>query len=164
VTSRRNIISSLAIKLQLQFSYRLLINKGIDDLLKIGRNIGIASIESTNIFQIDNRHLTEVSWVKFNSILFKRNFVIIANLDEKNLLFGIMIHIMLDENRDIFVYYRKCVTLGLDMHFEAYEISLPCGNNQTELNVIKISKSLNVRTCNYHISGDGRYFISIFNI
>lgn len=111
-------------ELQLQFSYRLLINKGIDDL-KIGRNIEIALIESTNIFQIDNKRLTEVSWVKFNSVLFKHNFVIIANPDENNLLFGIMIHIMLDENKDIFVHYRKCVTLGLDMHFKAYEISLP---------------------------------------
>lgn len=144
VTSRKNIISSLAIKLQLQFSYRLLIKKGIDSL-KVGKDIGIVSNELFNIPQIDNKRLTEVSWVKFNSILFKRNFVIIANPDENNLSFGIMIHIMLDENKDIFVYYRKCVILGLNMHFKGYEISLPCGNNQTELDVIKISKSLNVR-------------------
>lgn len=165
VTSQKNIISSLAIKLQLQFAYRLLIKKGLNDSLKVEKNLRLLSTKLTNVLHIDSQyreHLTEVSWIKFNNILFKRNFVIITDFDENNLSFGIMMHVMLDEKENIFVCYRKCITLGLDIHFNAYEISLPCENN--EICVIKVSKPLTVKTCNYHTSGDSRYFISLFNI
>lgn len=164
VTSRKNIVVTLATKLQLHFCYRLLIKKGLDDLFECGAQKEITSIEFTNTFHADNGCLTEVSWIRFNSILFKPDFIIITNLDENNLSFGIMTRTLIDRNKNIFVYYKKCVTLGLDTHFKAYEISLPHVDDPIELRLVNTSKPLDVKTCNYHILGDGSNFVSVFDI
>jgi len=89
--------------------------------------------------------------------------MIISNA-ENNLSFGIIKRIIL-KNREIFyVIYKKCTTLGLDTHFKAYEIELPHENSSYEIYTVDVSKECNVRTCNFHISGEGRCFISMFNV
>jgi len=187
VTSRKNITLTLALKIQLQSCYRFLCKKGLDDIIRIGPEIGLVSNDSDaylialirkktlstttrpksifmNVSQIDDNILMEVAWIRYNSVIFKPKYVIISNADENNLSFGIIKRIIL-KNREIFyVIYKKCTTLGLDTHFKAYEIELPHENSSYEIYIVDVSKECNVRTCNFHISGEGRCFISMFNV
>jgi len=148
VTSRKNITLTLALKIQLQSCYRFLSKKGLDDIIKIGPEIGLVSNDSDaylialirkktlstttrpksifmNVSEIDDNILMKVAWIRYNSVIFRPKYVIISNADENNLSFEIIKRIIL-KNREIFyVIYKKCTTLGLDTHFKAYEIELP---------------------------------------
>jgi len=117
-----------------------------------------------NVSQIDDNILMEVAWIRYNSVIFKPKYVIISNADENNLSFGIIKRIILKNRKIFYVIYKKCTTLGLDTHFKAYEIELPHENSSHEIYTVDVSKECHVRTCNFHISGKGRCFISMFNV
>lgn len=46
----------------------------------------------SNISQIEDCTLIEISWIRYNNIIFKSKYVIISNADENNLSFGIIKH------------------------------------------------------------------------
>lgn len=187
VTSRKNITLTLAMKLQLHCCYRFLSKAGLEDKIEVGPEKGFISNDSdadllalirreilskaTSLLQfsfpslsdIDNS-LMEVSWIQYNNVMFKPKCVIITNNDENDLAFGIVRRIILKTGEIFVIVYQKCVTLGLDTHFKAYEIELPHKNNLFGIYIINILEECDVKTCNFHVSGEGRYFISIFDV
>lgn len=188
VSSRKNITLTLAIKLQLHCCYKLLCKKGLNDKIEIGREIGLISYnrnahllalihtqilpKKDNLFKcniqslsaIEDNSLMEVSWIYYNNIMFKPEYIIISDNDENNLVFGVMTHIILLTSEIFFVIYKKCITLGFDIHFKAYEIILPHDNCLPQIYIVNTTEECNVKTCNFHISGEGRYFISVFDV
>lgn len=105
----------------------------------------------------------EVTWIRYNSVVFRPKYVIISNADENHLSFGIMQCIILKSREFFYVVYKKFITLGLNTHSKAYEIELR-ENSTYEIYTVDIPKKCNVRTCNFHISGEDRYFISMFDV
>src|SRR5262249_20276361 len=94
VTSRKNITLTLAIKLQLHCCYRFLSKKGLNDIIEIGKQIGLLSCDTnahlvalihreilsatnlpksnfSNVSQVNDYNLMEISWIRYNNVMFK---------------------------------------------------------------------------------------------
>lgn len=73
VKSRKNIISTLAIKLQLDFSYRLVSQKGFNNRIELGRVIELSSALRTKFSQHFGAMSHELLSAKINGMLYTIN-------------------------------------------------------------------------------------------
>lgn len=150
VTSRVNIIYTVANKVQLKFAYRLYIKKGLKTTIEFG------SMQERNCNYLKkNNFQKQVSYVKINGSMFKPQYAILIS-DSENPVFGIITKIFKNNKNDIFISYVQCVTIGFLDHIKAYHIFLP--DEKTE-EVFKLNLKKYTKPIKIHITGEGLYVI-----
>lgn len=159
VSSRKNIVYTLAIKLQLKLSYRLILEKGLNDAIKLGPTLRYNTYLHLNLENIPNQNI-EVSWIKVNNTIFKPELVIQIDRDSySDPVFGLIKHILYKNDDDIFIISMQLHCHGINKHFEAYVIDK---SNNKEYSIINIKELYTLPTI-IHKGGDGNQYISNMN-
>ncbi|XP_071632320.1 uncharacterized protein [Temnothorax longispinosus] len=159
VTSRKNIVHTLAIKHQLKLSYRFVLQKGLNDVIVLGPTLRYKTYSHLNLENIPN-YSAEVSWIKVNNILFKPKLVIQIDRDSYgDPIFGLIKHILYNGDDDIFIIYMLLQCHGINKHYEAYVIDKL---TTQEYNIINIKQLYTLPTI-IHKGGDGNQYISNMN-
>ena len=153
VTSRVNIISSLAKKNTLEFSFRLLIKTGLHNKIDFGHSV------KSELTQVGGQsEFWEIYSVKVNNTLFKNNNIIyLSNNKENDPIFGLITKILRNVTNDVFFMYQRCETVGFISHLRAYEINMPHVNDK---NVLFQYKNQYLRPITAH-RNESKLFISL---
>lgn len=133
VKSRKNIIATLALKLQLELTYRFLCRKRFTDRIEFGRTVDLSSELKIKFSQEFSLSAHEVSFVKINGMHYKTNHAIYLCNENNDPVFGIVTNIVTDDDKRIFLVYKKCVTDGFNNHIKGYLISRPKKSTSTQL-------------------------------
>ena len=159
VTSRVNIIFTLALKLQLDLCFRILSKKGLQDVIEFGCTIQTVKIKNTTIAKLKNCYICEVSYIKINGKIYKKNYAIFLGVNENiDPCFGIIQNIFKDDSSNAFFVYKMCYTIGLNNSIKCYEIILPSKNSVDKNSEININEY--IRPLKVHRTACGKRVIS----
>lgn len=171
VTSRKNILVTLAIKQQLHFSYRMISRKGFVNDIEYGPADDIISLDDYNpIYCLLKTRIEEsllenycfsVPWLKSCNIMYKLGFVLQVS-DDDIPKFGVIKYIIVIDNTVYFIL-NPLFVVGFNFHKQAYEILFDFENNLPCNNWILMFKSelINKMPLNIHYTGDGTKVIGI---
>lgn len=130
VTTRKNIILTVAIKQQLRFSYRVLSRKGLLLNTEFGPADAITFLPDYDsliqpllkrFFSKEISDAVTVSWVKIENIMFKSGYAIQTSDAENVPEFAEIKYIILFENRVYFIAV-PLIVIGFNSHLQAYEM------------------------------------------
>lgn len=146
VTSRINILITIAIKIQLQFSFRIISNDGLQNAVEFSKAIG--RVNTSSVPQLKNHKLYKVVFVKVNGTTYRENNAILLSTNHSLNIpeFGIIQSILTDYVQ-IFFVMKKCTTNGYDDHVKGFEVILPHKNFCQviyELNIHEYSRPMKI--------------------
>lgn len=128
ITSRKKPAFTLALKHQLNMSYRFLLKKGFSNRLYCGPVLdkNLSSLRDySHLKNILPPHIVNesisTSWVKVNGITYHINAIIIV--DSNDLTFGQIKYIIIHESQNICFLYHRLITLGMHRHYYAFEVT-----------------------------------------
>jgi hypothetical protein len=171
VTSRKNILATLAVKHQLRFSYRIITKKGFGNAMEHGPTDDINSLSDYkaiyNLLKstlepsaVPNGGGVSVPWVKSDNILYKIGFALQMSDDEIP-KFGVIKHIILINNMINFIL-QPLFVIGFNCHKQGYEIQFDFENN-LPCSWVSMCKNelINKVPFNIHFTGDGSKILGI---
>lgn len=126
--SRVNPSFTLALRHQLQLSYRFFCNEGFADHVSLGNVISkLHLIDSykyfKNLLPSDGfKDYDSIKWVIINGIKCDTNSVICINISDINAVFGKVKHIIISPTKILFFVFTKMITLRYCRHLSAFEI------------------------------------------
>uniref|UniRef100_A0A1Y1N501 C2H2-type domain-containing protein n=1 Tax=Photinus pyralis TaxID=7054 RepID=A0A1Y1N501_PHOPY len=170
VTSRKNILLTLATKQQLRLSYRFLSRQGFNDNITCGNFEDLASLKDFFILkqlleknQIEIDNLFHTSWLKVNSFEYKLGYASQINNDEETDLpsdlpqFGTIKYILGNKMQNIFfLIIQPLHLIGLNTHIGGYEVLDSMSTHDSiNLIVMPIDRLLNHLCHNIHTMANG---------
>lgn len=132
ISSRKNILYSLATKNQLNMFYRLLSKKGFENNFQFGpedTDFSIGSDEYNTFKAFINLDVFDnylpVMWVKVGGIKYIFSLVLLTDFENILPVFGAIRSIIINES-DKLIYFvlNKMRTLKLNEHYHAYEVEI----------------------------------------
>lgn len=134
VTSRKNIIYTLALRHQLKLSYRLLSQKGFTSKIECGPSLPTCKMETDlkmTIFLKSKKLLNDgnsfVPWIKFNNIKFETNVYVYIKPDKYGEpIIGLIKFIVLIPNQEVYFVCSKVNVVGLSSDIGGYIIESDC--------------------------------------
>lgn len=161
VTSRKNIMYTLALRYQLKLCYRLQLNIGLENEIDAGKKEirpMTCHDQYCNIIIEGTGSLHDVDWVKFNGIYYKKKNLIQIGFDNEYPVYGSIFRISLDTSNNIFFCCKVVNVLSYDPSINAYDVNLNSVTNMTKcVNIKEISTPFSTKT---HKISDGRDVIS----
>ena len=125
INSRFNIIYTLAMKLQLQLSYRFLSKRGLEMRMEFGQ-IFQKYDEAFNLSLPGNREVFIVSRLQVNGTTYKPESEIFLDINNnEDPCFGLIDCIVVNDLNKIHLIYKKCNILGLNNHIKCYQVCMP---------------------------------------
>ncbi|XP_031328618.1 uncharacterized protein LOC116159711 isoform X1 [Photinus pyralis] len=130
VSSRKNILYTLALKNQLRFCHRLLAKNGFSDTIEFGpENIHFNddTLEYRTFmgffnFNVPNDHFAP-TWIEIDGVKYNVNHVLIIEFIDFMPIFGVIRSIIITEDtNNIYFIFNKLKTVCFNLHFRAYEI------------------------------------------
>ena len=155
VTSRTNIIYTLANKIQLQLAYRFYTKTGLKTTVQFGNKTETKSV------YLGKRKLKvdEFSFIQINRTIYKPQYaILLSNDNQNNPVFGIIINIIQSEKNRIHFNMKKCSTIGFIDHIKAYQIVLP-HTTEHEINY-KLNLNSFVKPIKIDVTAEGFNVIS----
>lgn len=130
VTSRKNILYTIALKNQLNFSYRIMAKNGLKNIIEFGHE-NYTLNESTLEYQVFKAFLNfnmsdqyfATIWIKINGIKYYSELVLVIDYADFLSNFGVINTVIVNENsNEVYFILNKINTLTFNEHFHAYEI------------------------------------------
>lgn len=169
VTSRKNILLTLAIKQQLRFSFKIMSKKGFggdithgpsDELVTLSNHDVIIRLLALQVEKLLSTNFYVVPWVKMNGIVYKIGLVLQISDDEVP-KFGIIKYITIMHNDNVVYFVLVPVfVIGFNSHIQCYEIDLNHVNNNNWI-LVKKSQLINKVPYNIHYTADGNHVLNI---
>ncbi|KAB0790200.1 hypothetical protein PPYR_15466, partial [Photinus pyralis] len=166
VTTRKNIIATLAVKQQLKLSSRFLSVRGIDDNICLGPCEGLISqlpeffvierLLNSHLITFNSNEAVIVNWVKINNIKYKEGLCL--QFTENDIPDFIKIKFIFHINNEIYFVGCLIYTIGYNTHIQAYEIrdEIICDSKISPNNfkLIPSRNMLNRKPSNIHYTAD----------
>lgn len=123
INNRICMTSSLASKVQLQLSEKLINEKGLNDTIAFGP---CTSIKKSISFSSQSYPASEVSYCTVNGTDYKPGYGIVVRMNnENNPVIGVITRLFETSNSSLIIAYKECLTYGLDNHVKGYVLSMP---------------------------------------
>lgn len=168
VTSRKNVILTLAIKQQLSFAHRIIINKGFcEGVLNYSSNVESAQnlsefssliVPFMKLHQISSTEAISVRRVGLNNILYRIGLVVQTDFDgcDDTLVFGLILDIIIFTSENLIGFViSPFETIGFRSHVQGYEVK-----KTKHKRFILLNQLPNLAPYNLHYLNNGTILIS----
>lgn len=173
VASRLNITRTLAVKHQLQLSYRFTAKYGFSNSVDFSATGNTAksvfdiipelkvtgNLELREKLKSFENNTQEVSKVCVNSIVFRPNDIVLIK-NEEPAVFGTIINLLVNEERDVCLIYTKLKILRFNDHLFSFEVNFP--DNTVQPPSIVFLDKLHTLDTYAVVNRDGQKYITIF--
>lgn len=159
VSSRVNIIKTLAIRYQLRLCYRLQYKIGLNNKFEFGKHKTVCSTHRSNLQKMGiSDELHEIDWFKYNGIHFKVGCAI--KLSQSDLpKFGIIRSIICTENEKVLLHCEISNEVDIDTLINAFTIKL-----SNRFRYVDLGDLDSIRSFHIHIVPGGKQAISTFRV
>ena len=156
VNCRLNLLLTLSNKIQFGLARRFFMQEGLKNKILFGPII--KQLKNQNFVNCKNA-IYEISYVKFNSFIYKSNYAIfLYNNIEGDPVIGIISRIVKTVKNNALLVYKKCETIGLDNHTKCCVISMPNSDICEEHIILNYTHTY--RPIKIHINANGQNVIS----
>lgn len=120
ITSRRNTPLSIAIKSQMKFAYKIMVQKGFQDEIFYSRMQLLTQHEISDFGLKENTEYFHASVVVYKGTNFKINFHF--TLSYPSIKLYKILNIVVDKNENVFLICQEYTICGYDNHYQSYEV------------------------------------------
>ncbi|XP_076664404.1 uncharacterized protein LOC143366869 [Andrena cerasifolii] len=161
ITSRKNPSYSLALKHQLQFCHRLVLNKELRDdyshgpaLHKLSAITEFSSLKSILPFENCSNYNC-YSWVRVNGTRYESDNIVNISYNIFNTLFVTIKYVIISSFSDVFFLYCKVNIVKHCLHLDAFEVS-----ETKEWGLVKQTNLVDYKIYNVYTMSDSKCYIS----